>query len=227
MHFFYNESVFGSTFILDGEEAKHANVLRLRLQEKIAIVNGKGLLYTGRVQNVEKKLVKGIIESKQQFDPPRKKLILATAITKNIDRFEWLLEKGTELGVWEFIPIICQNSERASLNKERLNKILLSALKQSGRTFLPKLRDIISLQNLVETELTAYKYISHISGLSYDQMIQSNVDGTILIVIGPEGDFSQDELTYLTHRNFKAISLGIYRLRTETAGLKLASLYGY
>lgn len=227
MHFFYNESAFGPTFILDGEEAKHANVLRLRLHERIAIVNGKGLLYTGRVQNVEKKLVKGKIESKQQFDAPSKKLILATAITKNMDRFEWLLEKGTELGVWEFIPIICQNSERTSLNKERLNKILLSALKQSGRAFLPKLRDIISLQNLVETEFTAFKYISHISGLPYDQMIQSHVDGTILMVIGPEGDFSQDELTYLAHRNFKAISLGNYRLRTETAGLKLASLYGY
>jgi len=227
MHFFYSEVIWDQDFILDGEEAIHANVLRLKPRERIAIVNGKGVKCIGIVHTMEKKAITGKIIEKIDIPSPDRQLCIALSPTKNIDRYEWFIEKATELGGQSFIPLITFQSERRQLNLDRMRKIILASMKQSGRAFLPGISEPIALKDFLVIASSDQKIISHITGKSlidFSKMIPLKSTWTVLI--GPEGDFTENELKLAMNNGFVPVSLGDYRLRTETAGLKIVSILG-
>lgn len=227
MHFFYSEVLFEDRFILDGEEAQHAHVLRIKPKEKIAIVNGKGIKFTAEVNTIEKKGITGKVIEKVIVPRPSLQLTIALSPTKNIDRYEWFIEKATELGVLSFIPLITFQSERRQLNVERMKKIILAAMKQSGRALLPSITEPCSIKDLLSSTNADQKYIAHSSGKPIQDILKSNsLHSNVTVMVGPEGDFTDEELSYAMDKGFVSVSLGEYRLRTETAGLKIAALLG-
>ena len=144
---------------------------------------------------------------------------IAIAPTKNMDKFEWFLEKATEIGIDEITPIICNHSERKVIKPERCNKILLSAMKQSLKFHLPKLNEAISFQEFTNQNFEGRKYIAHCEKSDKLELRKENAAERTLILIGPEGDFSTTEIEMALQNQFKAVSLGTSRLRTETAGI--------
>jgi 16S rRNA (uracil1498-N3)-methyltransferase len=146
-------------------------------------------------------------------------LHIAIAPTKNIDRFEWFLEKATEIGIDEITPIICRHSERKIIKTERGSRILLSAMKQSLKYHLPKLNEAISLANFLKSNFDGTKYIAHCEDGEKNELKTVSKTEKTLILIGPEGDFSPKEIELALQNQFRAVSLGTSRLRTETAGI--------
>ncbi len=221
MHLFYSPDITEKIYSLNEIESKHCNkVLRLRLNDIIYLTNGRGTLYKTKIIENENKTCKvEIIQETHEYNKQPFKLHIVIAPTKNIDRFEWFLEKSTEIGIDEITPIICDNSERKIIKIERLNKIIQAAMKQSLKAYLPRINDIVSFQKFV-TYPSKNKYIAHcqkdkLPHLKYNY--QKGNDATILI--GPEGDFSENEINLALKNNFQEISLGNSRLRTETAGI--------
>ena len=160
-----------------------------------------------------------IINSENKPKQHKYYLHIAIAPTKNINRFEWFLEKATEIGIDEITPIICTNSERKIIKEIRCNKILISAMKQSLKYHLPKLNKTITLNNLLEKSIDEKKYIAHCKNGQKKNLKEINTTDKILILIGPEGDFSSEEIETALQNKFKAVSLGLSRLRSETAGI--------
>ena len=223
MNIFYDSEIKEGAFVLAGEEAWHGiKVLRLKEGDKMFVTNGKGMIFEADVLAINKKKecalsVKGVYKQ----EPARKvKLHIAVAPTKNIDRFEWFLEKATECGIDEITPVLCENSERTIIKPERLNKIIVSAMKQSKRAWLPKLNPIMKFNQIIANSEIQHKYIAHCAEAEKKLFSQAYIKGSdALIVIGPEGDFSTGEVSSAVKKNFLPISLGDYRLRTETAAL--------
>ena len=144
---------------------------------------------------------------------------IAIAPTKNMDRFEWFLEKATEIGIDEITPIICSRSERKIIKKERGSRILLSAMKQSLKYHLPKLNEAVSLTNFLERNFDGKKYIAHCENGEKKDLKTINKTEKTIILIGPEGDFSTKEIELALENKFKAVNLAKTRLRTETAAI--------
>ena len=160
-----------------------------------------------------------IVSSKQKEKQHNYHLHIAIAPTKNMERFEWFLEKATEIGIDEITPIICSRSERKVIKTERCNKILLSAMKQSLKYHLPKLNEAITLTDFLKSNMDGSKYITHCEKSDKLELRKVNSAEKTLILIGPEGDFSATEIEMALQNQFKAVSLGTSRLRTETAGI--------
>ena len=169
---------------------------------------------------VKKKVETQIIE-RIELDVKRDyKIHIAIAPTKNIARFEWFLEKATEFGIDEITPILCERSERKVIKSERLNKILVSAMKQSLKTQLPVLNALKKYGQFVASRIEDQKFIAHLEGDDTKLLIQSyRKSEDVLIMIGPEGDFTNAEISSAKKNGFYSASLGDYRLRTETAGI--------
>lgn len=213
---------------LDREESHHCiKVMRHHAGDVLQVTDGQGKLYnatlkTESAQHCELDVVE-ILENKYPEFPP---IHLMIAPTKNIDRFEWLLEKLTEIGVSEITPVICQRSERRHLKPERLKKILVSAMKQSLRCWLPHLNEPVPFDAVMihfdktDTESSSQKFILHCQqhGLNLLKHACKPAEKTILMV-GPEGDFTNEEIQQAESNGFEAAGLGEARLRTETAGL--------
>jgi len=207
--------------ILTSEESKHAiRVLRKKEGDILDFTDGKGKAYTAKITTADiKKCRLQIINSEEKPKKHNYHLHIAIAPTKNIDRFEWFLEKATEIGVDEITPIICNQSERKFIKTERCQRILLSAIKQSLKYHLPQLNDAISLNEFLKLNINAAKYIAHCkNGKKHDLKNMPKGEKT-LILIGPEGDFTKKEIDLALANNFKEVSLGTSRLRTETAGI--------
>jgi len=156
----------------------------------------------------------------EKIEAPKHKLHLAVAPTKMNDRYEWFLEKATEIGIYEITPIICDRSERKIINPERFEKIILSAMKQCNQMFLPKLNPAISMKEFIKRENSGEKLIAHCEETnkkSLKSILKAKTDYTILI--GPEGDFSNKEIELALENNYIPVSLGETRLRTETAAI--------
>jgi 16S rRNA (uracil1498-N3)-methyltransferase len=160
-----------------------------------------------------------VVSTEQKEKQHNYHLHIAIAPTKNMDRFEWFLEKATEIGIDEITPIICSRSERKVIKTERCNRILLSAMKQSLKVHLPKLNEAISLNDFLKQDYEGAKYIAHCEDGEKKELKIVNKTEKYLILIGPEGDFSPKEIDLALHNQFKAVSLGTSRLRTETAGI--------
>ena len=220
MQLFYLEDP-QQEIILDTEESKHiTKVLRKKAGDILYFTNGKGSVYTAEITLAEKTKCKlKIIGTEYKEKKHKYYLHIAIAPTKNMDRFEWFLEKATEIGIDEITPIICERSERKKIKTERSKRILLSAMKQSLRYYLPKINEAIPLSSLLNSTTESSKYIAHCIESKKEQLKKIKLSKNILILIGPEGDFTQKEINLAIKNKFKAISLGSSRLRTETAGV--------
>ena len=222
MQIFYIPEISGSEIILNEIESKHAiRVLRLIVGSQVQIVDGNGGLYAAEITDAHHKRCQlSILNTKQEFGKKKFNLQIAIAPTKSIDRFEWVLEKCTEIGIDEITPILCDRSERKNIKLERLEKILISAMKQSLKAYLPKLNKLTPLKQLIIDSSFKNKYIAHCEKEEKNHLKDLvKKESDILILIGPEGDFSPEEIQLATENNFIHVSLGESRLRTETAGI--------
>jgi len=230
MKLFYTPDIKSNTYTLGENESKHCiKVLRLKINDKIYLTDGNGNLFTTKIidDNPKKCSVK-IIETKKDYNKHNYFLHIAIAPTKNIERFEWFLEKATEIGINEITPILTENSERKIIKPERLIKKITSAVKQSLKTYHPKLNELTKFDDFIKNNKTAQKYIAHCYNdkLSHLKDIYKQNSDTV-ILIGPEGDFSLNEIKTATENNFTEITLGKSRLRTETAGIVACNLINF
>lgn len=223
MQLFYNPNISenNTSFKFDKDESKHiAKVLRKKEGDILHITNGKGWLFTAEITIAEQKNCVVSITSKN-FKPKRNyNLHLAVAPTKMNDRYEWFLEKATEIGIETITPIICDHSERKVVKTERFEKIIQSAMKQSLQCYLPKLNTPMLFKDFIKQEFNSQNFIAHCEETdkkSLKSQLVSKTDYTILI--GPEGDFSVKEIEIALQHNFIPVTLGETRLRTETAAI--------
>jgi len=223
MQLFYNPNITDNTkqFTFEREESKHiVKVLRKNIGDTLYITNGKGWLFAAEISvpNINKctaQIISKELQPKREYN-----LHLAVAPTKMNDRYEWFLEKATEIGIDSITPIICDHSERKVIKPERFERILQSAMKQSLSCYLPKLNDAISFQDFINHDFESDLFIAHCEETgkkTLKQELKPNTDITVLI--GPEGDFSVKEIAEALKNNFIPVTLGATRLRTETAAI--------
>lgn len=223
MQLFYNPYINENTeqFTFNREESKHiVKVLRKNIGDTLNITNGQGWLFTAEISIPNINKCTAIIVSKTLQKKRDYNLHLAVSPTKMNDRYEWFLEKATEIGLDSITPIICDHSERKVIKTVRFERIIQSAMKQSLSCYLPKLNDAISFQNFIKQDFTDDLFIAHCEETdktTLKQHIKPNTNITILI--GPEGDFSVKEITKALENNFIPVTLGNTRLRTETAAI--------
>ncbi len=225
MHLFYNPHIQGSSFELEEQESKHAiRVLRLVKGDRVILVDGLGGWYEAVIVDDHPKRCKLQIETeKQGYQPLPHKLHLAVAPTKNLDRYEWFLEKATEIGISEITPLICKRSERKSVKLERLEKILVSAMKQSLKAYKPRLNEPMGMEEFLNKEHPGTLGIAHCYPLERRSIKELDFSGTYTLMVGPEGDFTEEELTKALQAGYIPFHLGSSRLRTETAALYITN----
>ncbi|WP_400079108.1 16S rRNA (uracil(1498)-N(3))-methyltransferase [Winogradskyella sp. R77965] len=223
MQLFYNSNISESDdrFSFDKQESRHiVKVLRKKADDLLYITNGKGWLFEAQLTLADAKHCAVNITSKSLNPKRNYKLHLAVAPTKMNDRYEWFLEKATEIGIETITPIICDHSERKVIKTERFEKIIQSAMKQSLQFYIPKLNSPIAYREFITREFSGQKFIAHCEETdkkSLKSQIKPNNEYTILI--GPEGDFSVKEIKMALQHNFIPVTLGDTRLRTETAAI--------
>lgn len=226
MHLFYVPDVSGDTCTLGAEESHHCvKVLRLQIGDHIKITDGKGNSYKAELENTSAKACTLKLLEHTQEPAPTWQLHVAIAPTKNIARIEWLVEKLTEIGITSFIPIETHYSERKVLKNDRLHKIIIEAMKQSNRNYLPELHELCSYKEMLEQtkNFAGQKFILHCIEKERSLLSQTYKKGeSALILIGPEGDFHNTEVEQAIGHGFIPITLGEHRLRTETAALVAA-----
>ena len=221
MQLFYdsNFNAIDERIQVGAEESRHiAKVLRKQIGDNVSITNGKGLLVEGILRSNHPKKCEIEVLKRKQSNSPKTYLHIAIAPTKANDRFEWFLEKSTEIGIQEITPLLCDHSERKVIKWERYQKVLLSAMKQSLNTFLPKLNNLTPFIDFVNSSLDTNKLIAHCEN-EPKESLSKILSSSNTILIGPEGDFSSDEIQLALSKDFKAVSLSESRLRTETAGI--------
>lgn len=222
MHIFYTPELSGKNYTLDETESKHCiRVLRLQQGDEIILVDGRGGFFTAEITDPNpKRCSVKVIKSELQFGLRNFQVQIAIAPTKNMDRIEWFLEKATEIGINRITPLLCRYSERKDIKLERLEKVMVSAMKQSLKAYLPQLDPLTRFTDLISQEFSGQKFIAHCEEQHREilkNLIEPNQN--YLILIGPEGDFSTDEIDAAIKAGFKPVSLGNSRLRTETAGV--------
>jgi len=223
MQLFYNSEIKNNdkTFFFDKEESKHiVKVLRKKEGDKILITNGLGFLFESEIIVASEKKCSVTITKNTFQQPDSYYTHIAVAPTKMNDRFEWFLEKATEIGIHEITPIICDHSERKIYKIDRAEKILQASMKQSLHYYLPKINEPVLYSQFVTSKIDGQKFIAHCEETakkSFQKEITKNEKITILI--GPEGDFSTKEIELAVANHFIPVTLGKSRLRTETAAL--------
>lgn len=226
MQLFFTEEIRPDfkNFILSEEESKHAiRVLRLQIGDKVHLIDGRGGLYEAEILDPHpKRTVLTVLNVQENYQKSSYHLHIAVAPTKNIDRFEWFLEKATEIGIQEITPIICEHSERKEVKLDRLNKVIIAAMKQSLKAYIPKLNPAITFSQFCKQQESnlATKVIAHCIDSEkqfLNQVLQPKAQ--YILLIGPEGDFSTTEIDQALHLGYQPISLGDARLRTETAAM--------
>lgn len=223
MQLFYNPNINETTeyFSFDKEESKHIiKVLRKKDTDILFVTNGLGFLFKTEITLASDSKCTVQIISFEKKEESKFKLHLAVAPTKMNDRFEWFLEKATEIGIHEITPIICDRSERKVINAERFDKIILSAMKQSNELFFPKLNNAVTFKEFIKQQNKGLQLIAHCEETdkkTLKSVLKPNENVTLLI--GPEGDFSEKEIALALENNYIPVSLGNTRLRTETAAV--------
>lgn len=225
MHRAYSNDISDNLIRPDEEESAHiVRVLRMAVGDRLEVTDGRGNLYTCVLEVAGKKEVIARILSTEFIAQTQPQLTLAIAPTKNADRLEWLAEKAVEMGISCIVPLLCRHSERKQFRADRLGKILLSAMKQSQRVRLPELRPMVEFADFVREEYSGQKAIAHCregQKENYSDFLKKGKDA--LVLIGPEGDFSTEEVDMAVRAGFVPVSLGSARLRTETAGLAVCA----
>ena len=219
----YTTQIEGDYATFDAEESRHVlQVLRRRRGDEITWTDGRGNRYRGTIDEVQKKSFVAKITERETIPPPREYTVhLAVAPTKNISRYEWFLEKATEIGIDRITPILCDHSERTRIRTDRLHKILLSAMKQSLRSTLPALDELTRFSDFMSNlPDVPQKLIAHCAaGEKFALRQFDGSAGDVLLLIGPEGDFSTEEIERAVDIGFQSVTLGEARLRTETAAV--------
>lgn len=228
--FFYKEDIISSTanVMLDEDTSKHViQVLRMQNGEQLNLTDGKGNLYTTEIIDDHKKRCSVKIISTVQQPLSAKKISIAISLVKNSSRFEWFLEKATEIGVSDIIPLICERTEKQHFRFDRMKGILISAMLQSQQCWLPVLSEPVKFSKFISNEYAGQKFIAHCEDEDNkepltNKLISQSTDRVMLI--GPEGDFTKQEIATALQHNFIPVALGNTRLRTETAGIVAATL---
>jgi 16S rRNA (uracil1498-N3)-methyltransferase len=226
--FFYTEHMLsaGAVLALDDATARHVNqVLRMKKGEKLCVTDGKGKKGTGVIEEQHKKGCTVYIVDESEVPVLQPQITIAISLLKNASRFEWFLEKATETGVGLIVPLICERTERSHFRYDRMKSIMVSAMLQSQQCWLPELYVPVHFKEWIGRAGSGIKYIAHCLDTG-----KSTLAGAIpagedkVICIGPEGDFTPAEIDMALHHQFKPVSLGNTRLRTETAGIAAAVL---
>ena len=230
------ENIVANTVEINGNELTHlARVKRKKARDIVNVVDGEGNLYTVLLTEMKKNVARGEIQKKTRFAGESNfELILAQAVPKG-SRFDWVIEKGTELGVASFVPLKCENSlvDSSPSRMNRWKKIAIAAMKQSGRSVLPKIGEVQSVKQIVEnTNLQRQGFIAHPAGktkrltvIADEFSLKAAPVKSAVILIGPEGGFSDEEVNFALENGFQPFTLGPRRLRSETAGIVSAALF--
>ncbi len=224
MQLFYAPDIVPPEYVLDEDESKHCvRVLRLGVGDRLHITDGRGELHLCEITDANpKRCAVRVVSTEHEFERMPYRLIMAVAPTKNIERFEWFAEKATEVGVSEIIPIECSRSERRIIKREREEKVITAAVKQSLKAYHPLLHDMTPLRKVLDMPFDGRRFIAHCDRARGERVYfpKAIAPGeNIMVLIGPEGDFSPEEITAAVERGFVEITLGHQRLRTETAAV--------
>lgn len=223
MQIFYAPDIKDNVSILGRDESRHCiRVLRMTKGSSVKLIDGSGNLFEGYIVDPDPAgCVISITETFRNFEKRDYRLHIAISPLKNQDRFEWFVEKSVEIGIDEITPVICRNTEKPGIKKERINNIIISAMKQSLKAFRPVLNEPVAFNDFAVAGSTGMKMIAHCNPgyarSKIDIVYQPKMDAIILI--GPEGDFSEEEIRMALKNGFKSVHLGNSRLRAETAGI--------
>ncbi len=223
MQLFYHPELNStdSEFSIPKEESRHiVKVLRLKTGDQIHFTNGQGWLFNCTLISANEKKCILSVDQAHYKDPRSIRLHMAVAPTKMNDRFEWFLEKATEIGIEEITPIICANSERKQIKINRMQRIIESALKQSQQLHIPVINEQRKFTDFIQSEVNEQKFIAHcMNGIRTELKNSISSESQITILIGPEGDFSVKEIEMALEGGYIPVNLGQSRLRTETAAI--------
>lgn len=209
------------TAIFSSDESRHLyKVLRKKVGDEVLITNGKQLMFKGNILDISKNNCEVEISKCEKKEKLGYSLHIVISILKSNERFEWFLEKASEIGITEITPVLCDRSEKKFINEKRLNKVLISAMKQSLKANLPILNPIVKLKDYYKSNLSDQLFIAHCNESEKDFLISSvKPKENVTILIGPEGDFSKNEVDEAIKIGFKPVSLGNTRFRAETAAI--------
>lgn len=227
--FFYIDDFDGTrkSLVLNEENSRHiVQVLRMKAQEHLHLTDGKGNLLTATIINNHKKHCEVSVTEVAFIEKNLPETAIAISLLKNNNRFEWFLEKATELGINTIIPLICSRTEKEKIRIERLQSILISAMLQSRQTWLPQLQAPVQFKHFIGNEkfITASKKFMAHCVANEKRQLQNLSKNNSIILIGPEGDFTEEEIELALQHNYQAVSMGNTRLRSETAGIVAATI---
>jgi 16S rRNA (uracil1498-N3)-methyltransferase len=223
MQIFYAPDINGDTYTLDGKESKHLiRVLRMKRGAEVRLIDGKGNLYEGTITDPDQNRCTIDISGRiSDFERRNYRLHIAISPLKNPERFEWFIEKSVEIGIDEITPLICINTEKPGIKHDRINNLIISAMKQSLKAYKTVLNDACDFRYFINKDFKGIRMIAHCDysitrSRIYD--VYSNNENAV-VLIGPEGDFTREEIDAAVSSNFLPVHLGLSRLRTETAGV--------
>lgn len=223
MQVFYAPDINGSEFTLDENESRHlVRVLRMQQGSGVKLIDGKGNLYEGIIDVPDqKRCVIRVTGVQKDFEKRNYRLHIAISPLKNPDRFEWFVEKAVEIGIDEITPLLCRNTERKGIKTERINSIIVSAMKQSLKACRTVLNEAIPFAEFVKSELSGVKLITHCNTYHDRKNVKDvyHKGQRAIIMVGPEGDFSREEIELASQNGYIHVHLGNSRLRSETAGI--------
>lgn len=224
MQLFYAPDITPPHHILPEEESRHCiRVMRMQRGDTLMLTDGRGTLYTCRITLADACRCRvEIVETQEEFEKMPYRLVMAVAPTKNIDRYEWFMEKATEVGVSEIYPLECEHSERRTIKADRAERVITSAVKQSLKAYRPALHYMTPFERLISAPFDGRRFIAHCDRTTGPRPYLGDVlkkGENALVMIGPEGDFSPGEIAAALAGGFEQISLGCQRLRTETAAV--------
>ena len=223
MQVFYAPDISGDAFILDEKESRHiVRVLRMTSGSSVRLIDGKGNLYDGIIEAADPKGCRiGIRDVQKDFEKRCYHLHIAISPLKNTDRFEWFIEKSVEMGVDRITPLICRNSEKTTVKSVRIENLIISAMKQSLKALKTVLDEPVRFSEILLQKESGSNLIAHCNSYFLRKKISEVCEpcDKVLILIGPEGDFTTEEITEAERAGFTGVHLGKSRLRSETAGL--------
>jgi 16S rRNA (uracil1498-N3)-methyltransferase len=225
MRYFFVADITAPVIVLDEDTSKHiTGVLRMKRGEELALTDGRGTKATAVIEDDHRKRCTVRIKNRHFEDEVKPRITIAISLVKNVARFEWFLEKATEIGISEIIPLLCERTEKEKFRTDRLQNIIISALLQSQQSRMPVLHEPTAFNHVIAAATAEDKFIAHC--LEWDKQQLPTVAGSrdAIILIGPEGDFSAAEIEAALSKGFRPVALGNTRLRTETAGMVAAAL---
>jgi 16S rRNA (uracil1498-N3)-methyltransferase len=224
-YFFLPECATGTTE-LPRDESRHAvKSLRLRNEDEINILNGKGDVFAARLINADEKKSIIQIEKSLHFDQKLPRLNVAISPLKFTDRLELFIEKACEMGVYSITPLVCNRTEKKHVNKARLERVMISAIKQSGNPYLPILNDATDFSHFIESDKSASRLIAHCEESQKNRLTEIEFGESVSVLIGPEGDFTQEETKEAITAGYIPITLGDNTLRAESAGITVCAYF--